>query len=66
MCRQATDDGTSGLIRELPPFKQLLKRLHVARMKVDYYDENLEYGSEDPANAAITTRVITILLPEDY
>jgi len=35
-------------------------------MKVDYYDENLEYGSEDPANAAITTRVITILLPEDY
>jgi hypothetical protein len=35
-------------------------------MKVDYYDADLTFGSEDPANAAITTRVLTILLPEDY
>jgi len=54
------------LIRELPPFKQLLKRLHVARFKVDYFDEAMEYGSSDPANTSITTRVVTILLPEDY
>ena len=54
------------MIRELPPFKQLLKRLHVARMKVEYYDADLTFGSEDPADAAITTRVLTILLPEDY
>ena len=33
---------------------------------MDYYDLACDYGSEDPANAAITTRVITILLPEDY
>ncbi|WP_152998753.1 MULTISPECIES: DUF3768 domain-containing protein [unclassified Sphingopyxis] len=31
-----------------------------------YYDLDCEYGSEDPADASITTRVVTILLPEDY
>lgn len=35
-------------------------------MKIDYYDASLEYGSEDPADASRTTRVLTILLPEDY
>ena len=25
--------------------------------KIDYYDKSLEYGSEDPANPDITTRV---------
>lgn len=34
--------------------------------KIDYYDPNLEYGSEDPTDAAQTTRVLTIMLPEDY
>lgn len=34
--------------------------------KIDYYDSNVEYGSEDPADAAMTTRVLTIMLPEDY
>lgn len=37
-----------------------------AFMKVDYYDAALEYGSEDPADASITRRVITIMAPEDY
>ncbi|CAH0356310.1 hypothetical protein SPH9361_03997 [Sphingobium sp. CECT 9361] len=37
----------------------------IVRFKIDYYDVALEYGSEDPANAAITTRVMTIMLPED-
>jgi hypothetical protein len=35
-------------------------------MKIDYYDAAMEFGSEDPADASITTRVMTILLPEDY
>lgn len=35
-------------------------------MKIDYYDDELEYGSEDPADASITRRVITLMLPEDY
>jgi hypothetical protein len=34
--------------------------------KIDYYDENLEYGSEDPADPDKTTRVLTIGLANDF
>lgn len=47
-------------------FAAITFRDHKIWLKIDCYDEALEYGSEDPANASITTRVITILLPEDY
>ncbi len=34
--------------------------------KIDYYDKNLEYGSEDPANPEITKRVLTIMFSHEY
>lgn len=33
--------------------------------KIDYYDAAFEYGSEDPADASITQRVLTIMVRED-
>ena len=34
--------------------------------KIDCYDKDFECGSEDPANALITNRVLTIMLAEEY
>ncbi|WP_458732814.1 DUF3768 domain-containing protein [Sphingobium xenophagum] len=34
--------------------------------KIDYYDRDLAYGSPDPADPALTTRVLTILLTHEY
>lgn len=34
--------------------------------KLDAYDENMEYGSPNPADPRVTQRVLTILLASEY
>ncbi|QWG14279.1 DUF3768 domain-containing protein [Bradyrhizobium sediminis] len=34
--------------------------------KIDYYDETMEAGSEDPADPTKTTRVLTLMFSSEY
>ena len=34
--------------------------------KIEYYDRNTEFGSPDPANPAVTVRMMTVMLADEY
>lgn len=34
--------------------------------KIDYYDLNLEYGSENPEDPSLTKRVMTVMSADEY
>ncbi|MGT2444772.1 DUF3768 domain-containing protein [Ensifer adhaerens] len=34
--------------------------------KIDYYDNDLQYQSPDPADVSVTTRVLTIMREDEY
>jgi hypothetical protein len=34
--------------------------------KIDYYDARMEFGSDDPADPEKTTRVLTLMLADEY
>ena len=34
--------------------------------KIDYYDKDLQFASDDPADASITNRVLTVMLASDW
>lgn len=47
-------------------FGSFTYRDHQLFWKIDYYDKRLEFGSPDPADPAVTARVITIMLASEY
>ncbi|EMS96466.1 hypothetical protein H009_17048 [Agrobacterium tumefaciens str. Cherry 2E-2-2] len=34
--------------------------------KIDYFDQTLQYGSDEPDNPSVTKRVLTLMLAEEY
>ena len=47
-------------------FGQVVIEQETVFWKIDYYDQTMEYASEDASDPAVTTRVLTLMLASDY
>ena len=47
-------------------FGKIVHGHDVVLWKIAYYDRPMEFGSPDPADPAVTTRVMTVMLGEEY
>jgi len=47
-------------------FGSLNVQEHKLFWKIDYYDPTMKFGSEDPSNAELTKRVLTVMLAGEY
>ncbi len=47
-------------------FGKIVHGHDVVLWKIAYYDRAMEFGSPDPADTAVTTRVMTVMTAEEY
>ena len=47
-------------------FGRITVQGHEILFKIDYYDQDLVWHSPDPSDLAVTHRVLTVMLAEDY
>jgi hypothetical protein len=58
-----TDDNDPYREHDLGLFRHKGERI---MWKIDYYDVERRYASPDPANAAVTCRILTVLYASEY
>ena len=58
-----THDEIAEILEEVRSFDYKGQKIF---FKIDYYDFNYEYMSENPADPTITNRVLSIMLADEY